>query len=235
MALLLVACSITAVQAQDVEPAFKLTTGLYQVSAGGVAGGPGLDLNLRHTSAVGNLWLGWFRSPALDATQTRGGWDHTYTVRWLRIMPSLQVASGGFRGGSVGLETGERWFAGVGLGRTNLRNYVNLNFDPNDAWMLSGGYRWSDSRSLSGQVIRDNRQNPDQQHVHLIYRAPMAGGQRLTLDLLRKTGLVDGSPIRRMGLSVGYDGPRRFVRVAYDPKANFTSQDMWRLQVGTRF
>ena len=85
------------------------------------------------------------------------------------------------------------------------------------------------------QVVRDNRLNPDQQHVHLVYRTPVATDQRLTLDLLAKQGLVAGVPIRRMGLSVGYDWPRYFVRVAWDPLVNFTTQDMLRLSAGTRF
>ena len=216
-------------------PAFKFTTGLYQLSGGGLPTGPALDLNLRHSSALGNLWLGWFRSPVLEATQTRAGWDHSFALGPVRVMPSLQLASGGFWGGSLGVEAGERWFAGAGLGRTNLRNYVNLNFDPNDAWMLSGGYRWQDGGSLSLQWVRDNRNNPDQRHLHLVYRTPRPGDERLTLDLLDKQGLVDGTPIHRLGLSIGYDWPRHFVRVTYDPLVNFTPQNMWRLSMGTRF
>jgi hypothetical protein len=121
------------------------------------------------------------------------------------------------------------------LGRTNLRNYTNLNFDPNDAWMVSGGYRWNDSRSVAVQWVRDNRLNPDQQHLHLVYRTPMAGDQRLSVDLLAKSGLVSGESVQRLGLSVAYDWPTYFVRVAFDPKVNFTPQDMFRLSVGTRF
>lgn len=227
----------TAADAPKLTP-FKLTTGLYQLSGGGAPVAKGLDVNLRYTNALGDLWLGVFRSPDLALSQTRGGWDNTYT--WdigggVRFSPSLQAASGGFWGGSLGLETGDTWFAGVGLGRTNLRNYVNLNFDPNDAWMLSGGYRWSSARSLALQVVRDNRQNPDEQHVHLVYRTPLPEGQRLTLDGLYKKGLVAGVPIARTGLAVTYDWPHYFTRLAYDPKVNFTPQNMWRLSVGTRF
>ena len=224
-----------AVQAGDDSPAFKLTTGVYQLSGGGVPSGPALDINLRHTSELGNVWVGLFRAPVLDTSQVRAGWDRTYTLGPVRVMPSLQWASGGFLGGSIGLETGDTWFAGVGLGRTNLHPYANLNFDPNDAWMLNGGYRWADNRALSLLLVRDNRENPDQQHLHLVYRTPIDGGQRLTLDLLAKRGLVDGVPIRRLGASLAYDWPRQFVRVAWDPKVNFTAQDMLRLSAGVRF
>ncbi len=223
-----------AAEARGATP-FKLTTGLYQLSGGDQPTGLGLDVNLRHNSALGNVWLGWYRLPQQEVSQTRAGWDRTWSFGPVRFMPSVQTASGGFWGGSAAVETGERWFAGVGLGRTNLREYTNLNFDPNDAWMLSGGYRWGENNSLSLQVVRDNRQHPDQQHVHLVYRTPLPGDQRLTVDLLSKTGLVDGVQVQRLGLSLGYDWPRYFVRLAYDPVVNFTTQDMWRLSVGTRF
>ena len=214
---------------------YKFTTGLYQLSGGNLPAGPSLDVNLRTTSQLGNAWVGWFRSPVQTVTQSRAGWDHTFKLGPARLMPSVQIASGGFVGGSASLEAGDSWFAGVGVGRTNLRNYVNLNFDPNDAWMLSGGYRWSDSNSLALQLVRDNRLNPDQQHLHVVYRQPLPDDERLTLDLLAKRGLVAGVPIQRFGVSVVYDWPRYFMRVAWDPLVNFTQQDMLRLSVGTRF
>ena len=222
---------------EDPKPvSYKLTTGLYQSTGGGLPSAQGLDVNLRATTGFGNAWVGWFRSPVQQVTQTRVGWDNTFKLGpVLRFTPSLQVASGGFLGGSAYLEAGNTWFAGVGVGRTNLRNYVNLNFDPNDAWMLSGGYRWGNNESLTLLIVRDNRLNPDQQNVHLMYRMPIVGDQRLTLDLLSKKGLVAGVPIQRVGLSVGYDWPDFFARIAWDPNVNFTSQDMLRLSVGTRF
>ncbi len=216
-------------------PGYKFTTGLYQLSGGGLPVTSGLDLNLRVSAGFGNAWLGWYRAPQQQVSQSRVGWDSSFALGPLRFMPSLQAASGGFWGGSASLEAGSTWFAGLGLGRTNLRNYVNLNFDPNDAWMLSGGYRWDDKQSLALQVVRDNRLNPDQQHVHLVWRTQLAEQQRLTLDLLAKKGLVNAEPIQRLGLSVVYDWPRFFVHAAWDPKVNFTPQDMFRLSVGTRF
>ena len=225
--------------APTVEPekpiSYKLTAGHYQLSGGDLPNASGLDVNLRATGSFGNAWVGWYGSPSQDIKQVRGGWDSSYKLGPVRFMPSLQIASGGFVGGSAMVETGDSWFAGVGAGRTNLRNYANLNFDPNDAWMLSGGYRWADNHSLALQVVRDNRLNPDQQNVHVVYRTPVNGGDRLTLDLLQKKGLVGGVPISRFGLSAGYDWPRYFVRVAWDPQVNFTAQDMLRLSVGTRF
>lgn len=218
---------------------FKLTTGLYQYSNPDGPSVQAIDINLRHSSALGNLWLGHFASQAQDQLQDRVGWDRTLPLASVmgevRLLPSLQLATGGAWNASLGLETGERWFMGAGLGRTNLRDSVSLNFDPNDALSLSGGLRWPDSQSLSFLLVRDNRLNPDQRHLHLIYRTPLPQQHRLTLDLLLKSGLVEGEAIERTGLSIAYDWPRWFVRLSYDPKANFTAQDLWRMAVGTRF
>lgn len=221
----------------DADPpvAFKFTSGLYQLRSGGQSPAQALDLNLRATSGFGNVWIGQFRSPAQAITQTRFGWDHSFDLGALRLQPSLEVASGGYVGGSAYIETGKRWFAGAGLSRTNLQNFVNLNFDPGDSYTLAGGYRWADNASLTLQRVRDNRLNPDQQNLHVVWRSSVVGGQRLTLDGLYKTGLVSGTSTRVLGLSVVYDWPHFFVHAAWDPKVNFTPQDMFRLSVGTRF
>ncbi len=53
--------------------------------------------------------------------------------------------------------------------------------------------------------------------------------------LLDKRGTVDGRFMRRTGLSVNCDWPRWYVRAAWDPKVNFTPQNMLRLSAGVRF
>ena len=235
-ALTILSASVCAAEPESIS--YKLTTGVYPLSGGGLPSGPGLDVNLRASGGFigsGNAWTGLYRAPELAVKQYRAGWDNTFKFDTFRFTPSLQIASGGFVGGSTYLETGSTWFTGAGLGRTNLRTYANLNFDPNDAYTLAGGYRWSERQSLTLQLVRDNRLNTDQQNVHLIYRTPIYGDHRLTLDLLTKKGLVAGAPIQRIGLSVGYDWPSFFVRVAYDPLVNFSTQDMLRLSAGTRF
>lgn len=226
-------CSFNA-QAEDGQ--YKFTTGYYASNGGGLARDQGVDVNLRRSAGDGNTWLAWYRSPVQDVSQPRMGWDNTFEIAptW-RIQPSLQMASGGFLGGSLSAETGQRWVAGVGFGRTNLRPYVNLNFDPNDAWMATAGYRWNSQHSLLLQVVRDNRNNPDQQNLHVVYRLPRPNGERVVVDVLSKSGSVDDHFIRKAGLSIGYDWPSVFVRVAYDPYVNFTPQNMWRASVGTRF
>ena len=116
-----------AVCAQQAAPSYKLTTGMYALTGAGSVS-HGLDMNLRRSAEDGNLWLAWYRSPEQNVSQPRAGWDTAYQVASLRVMPSVQAASSGFWGGSLSLEAGETWFAGVGLGRTNLRPYTNLNF-----------------------------------------------------------------------------------------------------------
>lgn len=212
------------------QPAYKFTAGWYDFSDHTT----GLDLNLRRSAEIGNVWIGYFRLADQRITQWRTGWDNSYGTA-VRFSPSIQFASHGFVGGSIQLETGAPWFAGVGLGRTNLRPYWNLNFDPNDAYTLSAGHRSTDNQLFMFQLVRDNRQNPDQQHVHFVYRQPLADGERLTVDALYKTGLVGDERIRRWGLSLAYDWPRFFAHVAWDPKTNFTPVDSLRLSVGTRF
>jgi hypothetical protein len=225
------ACAFTGLlHAQVGEPAFKLTAASHRFSESG----NGLDINLRHTSEWGTKWIGYFDASGLDAHQLRGGWEHTFGDR-VRLLPSLQLASGGFIGGSVNVETGKTWFVGAGYGRTNQRPYYNLNFDPNDAWSLAGGYRSPQGESYALSYVRDDRDNPDQQHVHAVYRTPVNGQDRLTVDLLYKQGLVNGDGISKLGLTVTYDWPRYFVRLAYDPNTNFTTDNVLRLSVGTRF
>jgi hypothetical protein len=236
-----VALALAAFRAAAQEPAqapgeeasghpFKLTIGRYDFSDET----RGADVNLRHTSDLGNAWLGYFRLDDGSVGQWRAGWDRTFGEA-LRFSPSAQLASGGFAGGSVQLEAGAPWFAGAGLGRTNLRPYVNLNFDPNDSYVLAAGRRDPDGRVAMMQMVRDNREHPDQRHFHFLYRQPLANGDRLTFDALYKVGLVDDEMIRRWGFTFTYDWPRFFVRLAHDPKTNFTPVDAWRLSAGARF
>ncbi len=229
--LLLAPAIVRAVEAVPVEPRFKLTMGHF-VYSGGVGSN---DINLRNSSASGNLWLGYYESRQRAEAQFRGGWDHTFNVSGFRISPSIQVASMGFFSLSAQAEVGESWFVGAGLGRTNLRPYSNLNFDPNDSWMVSAGKRTATGEVFYLQQVRDNRLSPDQRHVHAYYRMPFNNGDRVTLDMLYKTGLVGDTLIHKWGVSLVYDWSEFFVSVAYDPKVNFSTDNMLRSSIGIRF
>ncbi len=241
-ALLMVCASCMTPFALAAEPSFKLTVGSYNSSGGDVPNATGTDVNVRHTSSYGNTWLGWYGQG--DINQWRSGWDSSYNLGAVKLQPSLQAASGGFWGGSFGIETGEtihkNWYAGAGIGRTNLRPYVNLNFDPNDALMASAGYRFSKQEALGLQWVRDNRLNMDQRNVHLVYRKVLNDSERVTIDVFSKTGSVslasgNTEKINKLGLSVGYDWRDYFVKVSYDPRVNFTTQNMLRVSTGLRF
>lgn len=224
------ACSTFSIAAHAEETPFKLTATSHRMSESG----QGFDMNLRHNGDWGAAWIGYFDESGLHARQFRGGWERAFGET-VRVTPSLQVAEGGFAGGSINFETGDSWFIGAGYGRTNLRPYYNLNFDPNDAWMVSGGYRAPNGQNYSIGIVQDDRENPDQRHIHAIYRTPLPNGDRLTLDVLFKRGSVNGEMIQRTGLTVTYDWPRYFVRLAFDPNTNFTTDDVVRLSLGMRF
>jgi hypothetical protein len=217
-------------------PDYKISWGVYSFSNTGAASNQAADVNLRLSSdLVGHAWLAIYRSPWQAVTQERAGWDKTYELQGWRITPSIQAATGGFLGSSVNIETGQDFFIGAGLGRTNLKNYYNLNVDPNDAWSLTSGYRWSDNHYAAIQVIRDNRTNPDQQHIHLIYKYPLSDDQKLTYDILYKRGTIESQYIHAYGLSVAYDWHEYQIKCAYDPKTNFTPQNLIRVTFAKHF
>jgi hypothetical protein len=213
------------------ERPFKATVGYYSQTGGDI----GIDVNLRHSSILGNLWAGYFDSHDLDTHQGRVGWDRAFVFDPVRLLPSVQWASGGFLGGAIVGEIGLPWFVSAGIGRTNEKPYVNLNFDPNDAYLVAAGRRGEDGTLVMAQWIVGERINSGQKVGHLIYRRPVGGADRLTLDVSYKDGPVDDVTIHKLGVSVGYDWDRWFGRVAYDPKVNFTPADMWRFSVGLRF
>lgn len=227
----LISQSSLASEPTPAAPAFKLTAGHYAFSSGAI----GTDINLRNNSTAGNLWLGYYESKDRGEYQWRGGWDRTFDVKGVRLSPSLQAAAQRFAAFSAQVEAGDIWFVGAGLGRTNLRPYWNLNFDPNDSWTASVGRRTTTGEVFYLQQVRDNRQNPDQRHLHAYYRTQLPNRDRLTFDLLYKTGMVDENSIHKWGASVTYDWARFFIHIAYDPKVNFTADNMWRASLGTFF
>ena len=212
------------------EPPFKLTLGSYDMPSN-----RGTDVNLRWRRDDTNAWVGYYRDAGFG-TQWRSGFDSSVALGdWASLQPSLQLASQGFVGGSLNLQVGTTIYAVVGLGRTNLRPYFNLNFDPNDAVTLGLGWRGEQGQNLALTLVADDRLHTGQQHLHLNGRWPLAGGERLTLDLLHKQGSGDAGYVRAWGWSVGYDWPRWFAKLARDPKQNFGVADATRLSVGVRF
>jgi hypothetical protein len=208
---------------------WKLTLGHYFYTTDA-----GDDLNLRWQRGDTHAWAGLYRDPSFGS-QLRAGIDGAVNLgRHAQLQPSLQVATQGFVGGSLTLQAGDAWFGLAGIGRTNLRPYFNLNFDPNDAVTVGVGHRSDAGNQYSLYVVTDDRLHTRQRHYHLLARIPL-GSRRLTIDVLRKSGLGDTGPVSGWGLSVTCDWPRWFLRAAEDPHQNFSTQNALRLAAGLRW
>lgn len=199
---------------------------------------PAWDVNLRGSLGASNAWVGLYRQGG-DFQQLRLGYDYTWDVPFGKLIPSVQYASHGFWGGSLNAEVGERYFALLGFGRTNLRPYFNLNFDPNDAITVGVGTRALPRTVLSLYQVRDDRLHTGQRITHLVARYKPDDKTRWTLDLFHKNGREEADPasqpVRGTGASIAYDFDPYFVRVAYDPYVNFTRNHMVRTAIGFRF
>jgi hypothetical protein len=208
---------------------WKLTLGTYRYSTYS-----GQDLNLRWQLSDTHAWVGVYSDKAFG-TQTRAGADTSISLtRLLQVQPSLQVATMGFLGGSVTIQAGDEWFALAGIGRTNLKPYFNLNFDPNDALTFGAGHHSSDGTIYTLFVVADDRLHTHQRDWHLNARVPVRD-MRATLDLMRKSGLSDAGYITAWGFSATWDWPAWFLRIARDPYQNFSAQSAWRFAGGARF
>ncbi len=153
-------------------------------------------------------------------------------------MLSAQYASQGFLGGSVAAAVGGEVYGLIGVSRTNEKPYFNLNFDPNDAWIFGVGARLPHDTSLLLYQVRGEWVAAGQQVTHAVYRTKPSPDTRLGLDLFYKSGPLeggDGGTVRAGGASVGLDYRAWFARITWDPKVNFTPNDMLRVAVGLRF
>lgn len=194
------------------------------------------DVNLRADLANQRGWIGYYKERPSGFEQWRVGYERTDRVTSVDVDTSIQAATHGFVGGSVTATMGEPFFGIVGYGRTNLKPYANLNFDPNDAVTLGAGYKKTDGTSVTLFLVRDERVVPGQQNLHLLIRSPLPNRQRVTLDIFNKSGPADqGQSINGTGAAVTYDWPSVFLRLAYDPKVNFTQESMTRISIGMRF
>lgn len=215
---------------------FKLTAGnyFYRDPAGNYSG---QDLNLRYRRNDTSAWIGYYHDRQFGG-QARIGFDTSwqpFDSIPFAILPSAQAATKGFVGGSLAGQIGDDWFAQVGIGRTNLRPYQNLNFDPNDSLNFALGHHAENGSSYTLSAVVDDRLHTGQRHYHATAQWPIAGGQRLTIDVLHKRGNGDTGRVVAWGETITYDFPRWFLREAYDPKQNFGSANVVRLSAGVRF
>ncbi len=120
--------------ATDAGVKYKLTPAWYDNSDGSDA----WDVNLRADLGDQKVWLGQYQDEQ-NFRQTRAGYEYDPDFGWVNLSLSAQAATRGFLGGSAQANVGGETYAIIGFGRTNLKPYYNLNFDPNDAITLGVG------------------------------------------------------------------------------------------------
>jgi len=125
----------------------------------------------------------------------------------------------------------------VGWGRTNLKDYYNLNFDPNDAITLGWGGKWLENSSYSIFTVKDDRLHTGQQITHAVWRLPLHDQARLSLDYAYKRGRASEQDVLVHGssLAVGVDYKEVFLRITADHKVNFSNDNQTRVALGFRF
>ena len=199
------------------------------------------DINLRGNNQDTRFWLGYYEDPAVFS-QTRAGVERATSLgNYGQLISSVQVASRGFVGGSLTWDGKQEGVEGLspllGWGRTNVKPYYNLNFDPNDSVLWGGTYSQRNLGQLALYQIFDDRLKTGQRVTHLVWRGKGMGGVGLTVDMFERSGASDvGEPVvKGNGLAVTAELQGYFVRVAYDQKANFTEANITRLAVGFRF
>lgn len=233
IALLLLCCAAGAAHGDNDNDklAIKLTPSWYQSSEGNNA----WDFNLRANTGPHAAWIGYYTEHS-GARQTRTGYEYTENFRNGHIVWSAQAASGGFLGGSATLQVGDPFYLIAGFGRTNLRNYYNLNFDPNDAITLGAGTGIIPHTDLSLYQIRDDRLGTGQRVTHLYAHVNLTDDDRISVDGTYKRGLTDdGSYVHGHGLTLTYNHRHYFFRIAHDPYANFGSATQNRFSFGVTY
>jgi hypothetical protein len=233
-ALLLLAFAAPAFSQGDADGkiAYKFTPDFYSTTNEHSA----YDLNLRAALGPHDAWIGYYRRGS-EFDQLRLGYEGSFEMPFGRLVPSVQVATHGFAGGSLNAQVGGKVFGLLGIGRTNLKPYFNLNFDPNDAVTFGAGTHALPNTTLTLYQVRDDRLDTGQRVTHLTARIISDGGMRWTVDLFHKQGseTAGGEQVHGTGVAVTVDLDRYFVRLANDPYVNFSPDRMVRAAVGVRF
>lgn len=213
-------------------PQYKLSYGTYFYSDNVI----GQDLNLRWERGRTRAWLGHYTDPSFGP-QTRVGMDHTFELApKLQVQMSLETATQQFLGGSIVAALGHPWFVVAGLGRTNLKPYYNLSYDPNDSFTAGMGFKVDGDIAIALTVVADNRLDTGQRVWHLFGRTRWSDQLRTTVDLNYKQGRGDlGEPVTGWGGSAVFDFDGWFVRIARDQKQNFAPVNATRVTLGVRF
>jgi hypothetical protein len=216
--------------------AWKLTPSLYRETAGRSA----FDLNLRGNRDNDTFWIAHYQRGS-EFQQARAGYERQFGVPFGRVIASGQYASQGFWGGSVTIEAGAAAMGSyvglLGWGRTNLKPYYNLNFDPNDSVLIGAGWRPDEDTAVTVFQVRDDRLGTGQRVTHFVLRQKTGTRSRWTVDIFNRSGRSgpDAELFRATGIAITYDREPWFARFAWDPKVNYTNSDMTRVAIGVRF
>ena len=212
--------------------AFKFTPSYYVTTNQKDA----IDLNLRANYGPHAFWLGHYQRDG-EFEQTRVGYEYTAQLPYVQIVPSLQLATHDFAGGSINAQIGDTVYALLGYGLTNAQDYYNLNFDPNDSVVYGLGTSLLPKSKLALFSVRDNRLDTDQIVIHAVWRLLPDDHQRWTFDVSGKHGRAtpEDESVSGNAVSVTYDNRDIFFRIAQDWKVNFTNDDQTRLTAGLRF
>lgn len=211
---------------------FKLTPSYYVTTHTKDA----IDLNLRANYGPHASWLGYYRRDT-EYEQIRTGYEYTATIPFGQLISSLQLASRGFAGGSLNAQIGDSIYTLLGFGRTNMRDYYNLNFDPNDSILFGVGTNLLPKSTLSLFTVKDDRLETGQVITHIIWHMVPNYQQRLSVDLSTKHGRATpyDQYVTGNAIAITYDYRGKFFRLVKDRKVNFTTEDQTRLTVGVRF
>lgn len=227
-------CAADPAQAADSAPAkidFKLTSSWYRASDHNDAN----DINLRGRYGDHTAWIGAYRDHQ-STQQIRTGYELTQRFDAAQIVWSVQAAGGGFLGSSVNAQIGDETYAIVGFGRTNLRNYYNLNIDPNDAITIGVGRHLNGDTDVSLYQVRDDRLPTRQRMTHVYLHQNLSDVYRYSIDTFYKSGLnSDGNFITGYGLTITVAMREYFIRLARDPYANFGPVGQTRVSLGMTF
>ncbi|HSH97360.1 MAG: hypothetical protein ACAH07_02435 [Methylophilaceae bacterium] len=217
-------------EANDIQ--YKLTVSQYSAKQLNAT-----DINLRAKFDQQSAWLAYYSETPADFKQARAGYERIDKWSLLKADSTIQVADYGFIGGAVTLELGGALHAIVGYGRTNLKPYDNINFDPNDSITYGAGFEFEEGKDIALYRVKDDRVMPGQQIDHLLLHYLVADANKLTLDIFNKSGPADadGKSIAGTGAAISDEWARYFVRLAYDPKVNFTQKNMSRISLGFYF
>jgi len=218
--------------AADAGAKFKLTPAWYDNSDGNDA----WDVNLRADIGDQKVWLGQYQDQQ-NFRQTRAGYEYDPDFGWVNLSLSAQAATRGFLGGSAQANVGGETYAIVGFGRTNLKPYYNLNFDPNDAITLGFGSNVLLPHSeMSLYQVRDDRLHTQQRITHALLKYHLSELSRLTVDANYKHGLADDhAMVHGYGLALEYDYRQVFCKLARERAVNFTHVQQTRVALGLRF